>query len=268
MKTFKLSLLSLALMSVLFSCKTNKKEVEVEKATTHKVTTEHHKKAHWTYTGETGPENWSNISEKYKACAGKQQSPINIETKNVVKPAKQNALKVDFGKSKTDIINNGHTIQFNIDKGNYVTFNGKKYELKQFHMHSLSEHTIDGKHLPLEIHFVSKADDGTYAVIGVFYKEGKESPFFTKFLSKLPTKENEQYKTEDTFDINMVLPNTDKFYHYNGSFTTPPCTEIVEWIVLKDFKEASKEQLETLHHLLHDNFRPVQELNGRKVALQ
>lgn len=260
MKIIKFTIV-FAVISLFISCKTN------QKTTTHKETTtaqhkEHHKK-HWSYVGETNPGHWSNISEKYKACSGKKQSPIDIEDAQVVTKKQPNVLKVNFGKTKTDIINNGHTIEFTVDKGNYLSFNGKKYELKQFHMHSLSEHMLNHKHFPLELHFVSKADDGTYAVIAVFFKEGKASPFFTKFLDKLPVKEGEVYKSNSLFKLNDVLADTNHFYHYNGSFTTPPCTEIVEWILLKEPKTASKEQLDKLHNLLKDNYRPIQPLNGR-----
>ncbi len=266
MKTIKLSIL-FVVISLFVSCKTSQKSTSHKESTSTSQQVEHHKK-HWSYVGENDPNHWSNISEEYKACSGKKQSPIDIEDAVVVTKKQPNVLKVNFGNTKTDIINNGHTIEFKVDKGNYVTFNGKKYELKQFHMHSLSEHTLNHKHFPLEIHFVSKADDGTYAVIAVFFKEGKASPFFSKFLDKLPAKEGEVFKSNTSFDLKDVLADTKHFYHYNGSFTTPPCTEIVEWILLKEPKTASKEQLDKLHSLLKDNYRPVQKLNGRVEDVQ
>jgi len=253
----KISIILLALLSFA-SCKSIN-NVSKKEATEHKT--------HWSYTGEEGPNNWSHISEKYKDCAGSAQSPINIDESKTIPAKKAHHLNVNYQNSDINIINNGHTVQFNISKGNTIELDGKKYELKQFHMHSLSEHTINGEHLPLEIHFVNKADDGTYAVIGVFYEEGETSPFFDTFLNHFPKKVGE-FKKAGTFNINQVLANTQHFYHYSGSFTTPPCTEIVEWIVLKDKKTASKKQLEKLHHLLHDNFRPVQNLNGRVVENQ
>ncbi len=259
----------LAIFAFFFSCKTTKQTTTVQKehATTSQTEAKKEHKVHWTYTGETSPKYWSNISSEYKDCDGSAQSPIDINDAKVVYLKKPNSLNIQYHTTKTNIVNNGHTIQFNSTAGNQVSFNNKTYQLKQFHLHSLSEHTINGKHLPLEVHFVNKANDGTYAVVAVFFKEGKESPFFKKFLEKLPTEEG-KYTEESTFNIQEVLPETKQFYHYNGSFTTPPCTEIVTWILLNDTKTASKEQLEKLNHLLHNNYRPVQEINYRNVDKQ
>ncbi len=223
--------------------------------------------AHWSYTGEENPDNWSHISEKYKACEGSIQSPINIDVSKVKAAKKTHTLNVNYNTSKVNIVNNGHTEQFNIGAGNDLTFDGKTYQLKQFHMHSLSEHTIDGQHSPLEVHFVNKAEDNTYAVISVLFEKGDASPFFQHFLNNLPKKEGE-YTEENSFDIHEMLPSTEHFYHYNGSFTTPPCTEVVEWIILTEKLTASKAQLDKLHHLLHDNYRPVQPVNDRTIDAQ
>jgi carbonic anhydrase len=233
------------------------------------ITTEEHQEKHadWSYKGDQKPEHWSHLSEAYKDCAGSAQSPININDTMVVSASKAYNFKINYSKSAVNIINNGHTIQFNIDAGNSLTFDNKTYQLLQFHTHSLSEHTINKKYLPLEVHFVNKADDGTYAVIGVLFEEGKESAFLANYINHFPTVIGE-YKEDTTFGINQVLPNDTSFYHYNGSFTTPPCTEIVEWIVLKEKLAASKEQLDQMHQLLDNNYRPIQKLNGRIIDSQ
>lgn len=222
---------------------------------------------HWSYTGENNPKNWSHIKEEYVACDGNSQSPIDINSTAAIHLEKNNEFVLNYSKSTIEILNNGHTEEFIISKGNTLKFNGKTYELKQFHMHTLSEHTVDGKHFPLEIHFVNKAEDNTYAVISVLVKEGETSPFLATYLDKFPDHEG-KYTEEGKFNITDVLPNVEHFYHYKGSFTTPPCTEEVEWIVLKENPTASKEQLEKLHKLMHDNYRPTQELNGRKIDNQ
>jgi carbonic anhydrase len=265
MKTIKLSLFSLALTAVLFSCRTTHKTTEnKQKQTVVKEEVTH--KKHWTYTGDTAPKYWSHLSEKYFACDGKAQSPINISEKELVATA-DNKLQVNYKNTGVKIENNGHTLEFVVSPENTLNFNGKTYELKQFHMHTPSEHTVNNKHFPLEMHFVNKADDGTYAVISVLFKEGKASPFLAKFLKNFPKTKGE-YEGEGKFDFNEVLPNTNHYYHYKGSFTTPPCTEAVEWIILKEHPTASKEQMETLHKIMGDNFRPVQALNGRKIEEQ
>ncbi len=266
MKILQSFIIIVLTITFLGSCKKSTKETHTVKHEEIKQH-QHAKKPHWSYTGEENPENWSHISEKYRACGGSSQSPINIEENTVEKLTTKHTLTVNYNLSKVHIVNNGHTEKFDVSDNNSIIFDGKTYQLKQFHMHSNSEHTVNNKHYPLEVHFVNKAANNEYAVIAVFFEEGEASPFFNTFLKDLPKKVGE-YEEKGTFKIHQILPKTEHFYHYKGSFTTPPCTEIVEWIVLKEKLTASKNQLESLHTLLHDNYRPVQSLNDRKIELQ
>jgi len=256
-------IIGLIIITSLNSCKkTNEKHVK-------KVKTEHkHQNKHWSYEGDTAPEHWSSISDKNLACGGNSQSPINIETAKLQNSDTKNTLSINYQKTGVDIVNNGHTEEFVVSEGNTMTFNEKAYTLRQFHMHTLSENTVDGKHLPLEIHFVNKATDGTFAVISVLFKEGEESKFFNKYLGHFPQEKGKEYKDNTKLNILEVLPKTTHYFHYKGSFTTPPCTEVVEWIILTENPTASKEQLEKLHQLMGDNFRPIQALNNRTVEVQ
>lgn len=258
MKTAKITLI-LAILLIANSCATKKNT----HTATHEEKNEH---KHWTYTGETAPKYWSHIKETYFACDGNAQSPINIDTKTAVSSSTNN-LELNYNNSNVDVINNGHTEEFLISKGNTLTFNNKVYELKQFHMHTPSEHTVNGKHFPLELHFVNKAKDDTYAVISLLVSEGKESPLLAKYLQNFPKEEGE-FANNDMLNITTVLPSTTHFYNYKGSFTTPPCTEAVEWIILKEHITASKMQIEKLHAIMGDNYRPVQALNNRKITVQ
>ncbi len=223
------------------------------------------KNVHWSHhKGEDGPENWKNLCDDFADCGGNSQSPINIDNNSIFKVNDLVTAVFNYGKSKVNIINNGHTVQFNIDGENNVNLNGKNYKLLQFHYHALSEHTIDGKHFPIEVHFVHKHSDTDYAVIGVMYVEGKENKLLKKYLDKIPTSKGD-FKSNDTIDILEILPDNKSYYYYNGSLTTPPCTEIVNWYILKNPLEASKEQIEKFSEILHNNYRPVQPINGRKV---
>jgi len=273
----KLILIPLSFVFVLFlgSCNdstsknsaTTKKEKETIVHNQEQETKKDCNDVHWSHhKGPNGPENWKNLCEGFAECGGKKQSPIDINTQNVEKATGLKAPEFHFGKTKTDIINNGHTVQFNVDKGNMVKLNGKDYELLQFHYHALSEHTINGKHAPLEVHFVLKHSDNDLAVIGVLFKEGQENELFKRFLDKFPT-EKGTYKSDDTIDLMSLLPKDKSYYYYNGSLTTPPCTQIVSWYVLKEPMEASKEQIEKFSKILDQNYRPVMPLNGRKVVL-
>ncbi|NPA44095.1 MAG: carbonic anhydrase family protein, partial [Chlorobi bacterium] len=136
--------------------------------------------------------------------------------------------------------------------------------LLQFHYHALSEHTVNGKYFPLEVHFVHMHSDTDFVVLGVMIEEGAENELFKSYLDKFPTEKGE-YKSENKINLMSLLPENKSYFNYKGSLTTPPCTEVVDWYVLQNSIYASKEQIEKFSQILNDNYRPVQALNGRKV---
>lgn len=237
--------------------KTEQNERKVAKIDCNDVHWSHHK-------GKNGPDEWKNLCDGFSDCGGKAQSPIDIVTKNVIVDTNLTKPEFSYGKSKVNIINNGHTVQFNIDGENKVNLNGKDYKLLQFHYHALSEHTINGNHFPLEVHFVHKHSDTDFAVLGIMFTEGAENELFKKYLDKFPIKKGE-YKAVEMFDLLSLFPKNKSYYHYSGSLTTPPCTEVVSWYVLKNPVEASKEQIEKLSKILYNNYRPIMPLNDREV---
>ena len=241
-----------------------KNNIAVKQETSHKKDC---KDVHWSHhKGKDGPENWKNLCDGFAECGGKSQSPIDIVTKLVAKSNDLKAPKFNYGKTKVNIINNSHTVQFNVDDGSTVNLNGKEYQLLQFHYHASSEHTIDGKYFPLEAHFVHKHSDTDYAVIGIMYVEGKENELFKKYLDKFPTEKGE-YKSDELIDLLSLLPDNKSYYYYSGSLTTPPCSEVVTWYVLKNPLEASKEQIEKFSKILDNNYRPIMPLNNREIKL-
>ena len=259
------------LLAGIVSCKNENKTAkemqtkEVVEKTKHEHSKKDCKDVHWGYgNDEHGPENWKNLCDDYAACGGKSQSPIDISTDIIEVDNNLKLPEMDFKTTKVNIVNNGHTVQFNVDKGNKVNLNGKDYQLLQFHFHGLSEHTLNGKHFPLEVHFVTKHADNDYAVLGVFFKEGDENPLFAKYLDKFPA-EKGNFSSDDSIDLLSLFPKDKSYYHYSGSLTTPPCSEIVSWYVLKEPVTASKEQIQKFSQILHDNYRPVQPLNDRKI---
>ena len=141
--------------------------------------------------------------------------------------------KRTYSDSKADIINNGHTVQFNYDGGSTLTFNGKEFELLQFHFHADSEHTVGGTQFPLEVHLVHSNPDGSLAVIGIFFEEGDENALLAAYFDNIPEHEDDHYADSGTFNVGDILPSNMSYYHYTGSLTTPPCSEIVNWIVIK-----------------------------------
>ncbi len=222
----------------------------------------------WSYNHKKkeGPNNWQDLCSAFSNCGGNRQSPININTNNVVHGENLISPKFYYNKTKVSIINNAHTVQFNVNGNNKVNFNGKDYKLLQFHYHALSEHTINNRHNPLEVHFVHKYNDIDYAVLGIMFIEGKENELFKKYLDEFPI-ESGEYDSDEMIELLSLLPNNKSYYLYDGSLTTPPCTEIVSWYILKNPLEASKEQIKEFSKILNKNYRKVLPLNGRTIKL-
>ena len=254
---------------IVFSC-TNKQESKfINSGTTEKNHEPSHQKEHkhWSYQGETGPEHWSEI-EKESDCDGNQQSPINIIETDVVADASLKPIDIHYSNNAIihGVVNNGHTIQYNFEKGDFITVNGEKYELKQFHFHEASEHTINGVRYPLEMHLVHVSEDNKIAVLSVMAKEGESSAPFTFLEKYLPVNVGETKSINSKFDLNLNLPENKDYYTYMGSLTTPPCTENVTWFVFKTPITVSVQQVKTLQKLLPiNNYRSEQPLNGRVI---
>lgn len=230
---------------------------------------------HWSYTEEGGPAGWAALTPVYAACgSGKSQSPINIDA-NTPKGSpnwkleyKTTSLQIAHHEQMDELINNGHTIQVTPEPGSSLDYAGKVYALKQFHFHTPSEHTINGKNAPMEIHFVHQSDDKSLAVVGVLVKEGKHNANFDQLIKYLPNAVGEK-KTHDSvnIDISIHVPKEMWAFHYIGSLTTPPCTEDVQWLVLQKPIEMDKEQILAFSSRLKKNNRPTQPLNDRKMTL-
>jgi carbonic anhydrase len=231
------------------------------------TTFESHSEKHWSYSGETGPEHWKEI-EKGSECGGKFQSPINVV--NYDEDSALQPLKISYSDSTHihDVVNNGHSIQYNFDPGDYISLYNKKYELKQFHFHEPAEHLIDGIRYPMVIHLVHINDAGQYAVLAVMAKEGKSSEAFDFLESHLPIQVGESKIVDVAFDMNLNLPETKTYFTYTGSLTTPPCSEGVSWFIFKEPITVSLKQVEELRKLMPlNNYRDEQPHNGRSIKV-
>ncbi len=169
----------------------------------------------------------------------------------------------------TDLIDNGHTIQITVDEGSTFTFGDKTYSLKQFHFHTPSEHTIDGIHMPMEMHMVHQSDDESLAVISVLFKEGTQvNENFATIIANLPDSKGESKHITDTqLELNVHIPEDIHAYHYKGSLTTPPCSENVQWMVLRNMVELTPEEIEAFSSRIGPNNRPVQNINERLIEI-
>lgn len=228
---------------------------------------------HWSYTSEEGPNRWGELSPVYALCKdGKNQSPINLSSElngsgtvwefNYA----STSLRIAHNENMDDIVDNGHTIQVTVDEGSKFTFAGKVYHLKQFHFHCPSEHQVDGKAFPMEVHFVHQNDSGKFAVVSILVKEGKENDNFKKIIENFPAKKGENKHLHDIhLALQFHLPEKNEAYHYTGSLTTPPCSEQVEWLIFRQPVEASKAQLDAFYAKIANNNRPIQALNNRTI---
>lgn len=219
--------------------------------------------AHWSYSKETGPTHWGDLSEKFFLCKeGKNQSPIDIDR---VVEAELPKLDIVYSGNSVSVVNNGHTIKIETQGTNRVVVDGITFNLKQFHFHTPSENFIKGKQFPMEAHFVHLDKDNNILVIGIMFKEGKRNVALDKFLSKVSKKINQKVLLDEMFNPAELFPKKLDYYRFNGSLTTPPCSEGVRWIVLKNSVEASADQLEAMRKIMGKNNRPIQPINARYI---
>lgn len=216
--------------------------------------------AHWTYEGEEGPTHWSELDPGYAACNGKQQSPVDLTGANQKDIAN---VVFHYQASKVNIINNGHTIQVNYDTGSYIEVDGARYDLLQFHFHAPSEHSINGKLADAEVHLVHKDANGKLAVVGILINKGPANSAIQSFWDALPTQAGTLDKRTVDVKASDFLPAIQTTYRYDGSLTTPPCTEGVKWIVMTAPITFSEEQLTSYTKIFEGSNRPVQAINGR-----
>ena len=144
--------------------------------------------AHWGYTGHNTPDTWGSLSPKYHSCSeGKNQSPIDVRSSM---DADLEALTLSYTKASKEILNNGHTVQVNIEAGNNMVVDGISFELKQFHFHTPSENHIEGKSFPLEAHFVHLDKDGNIAVLALMFEEGEANEQLANHIDMIRTTKN------------------------------------------------------------------------------
>jgi carbonic anhydrase len=204
------------------------------------------------------------LDQGFAECKlGKEQSPIDIQTKGVEK-ASLAPIKPAYTASAGELVNNGHTIQINLADGGTVNVPTGDYKVLQFHFHTPSEEKINGKNFPLVAHLVHKNAAGKLAVVAVLFKQGKENLALKDIFNALPAQEGKE-ALKANVDLSAVLPPTLGYYTFNGSLTTPPCSEGVAWHVLKTLVEISANQLKAFKKIFKMNARPVQPLNGRKI---
>lgn len=226
----------------------------------------HGHEVHWAYEGEGGPEAWGQLKSEFKTCAvGKRQSPIHIEDGATLQgPAEP--IQFSYRASDGMVVNNGHTIQVDVVGDNSITVRGSSYKLLQFHFHHPSEERINQKVFSMVAHLVHRNAEGQLAVVAVLLDPGTANSLINKVWTYMPLDAGDKVRMPaGLLDLSELLPKDQRYYQFLGSLTTPPCTEGVLWLVLKQPTTVSPEQIKLFSQLYPRNARPVQPVNGRPI---
>lgn len=218
---------------------------------------------HWSYSGDVGPQAWGGMRPEFSACGnGERQSPIDIRDGLAVD---LEPVRFRYQASSFAVIDNGHTVRVNLAPGNSIEVGGRRYELQQFHFHRPSEERIDGRQFELSVHLVHKDTEGRLAVVAVLLGKGAAQPVVQTVLNNLPLEKHQEQRARVQIDPAELLPEDRRYYTYMGSLTTPPCTEGVQWVVMRQPVAAAPEQIDIFSRLYPMNARPVQSAAGRRI---
>jgi len=218
---------------------------------------------HWAYNGAGGPQSWASLKPEFSLCAnGQRQSPIDIRGGLAVD---LEPVRFDYQTSRFAVVDNGHTVQVNLAQGNAIEIGGKRYELQQFHFHRPSEERIDGRQFEMSLHLVHRNDQGELAVVGLLFDKGAPHPVLQQVWNNLPLEKNSESSATNPIELSDLLPADRRYYTYMGSLTTPPCSEGVRWIVMRQPVTLTKEQIDIFARMYPMNARPVQAIAGRRI---
>ncbi|MFT7054232.1 MAG: carbonic anhydrase [Psychromonas sp.] len=218
---------------------------------------------HWGYSGEHGADHWAKLSPDNFACSASNQSPVNLTG---FIEADLSPIKFNYKAGGSEILNNGHTVQINYQSGSTINIDGSEFALLQVHFHAPSENHIKGKSYPLEAHLVHADKAGNLAVVAVMYEQKEENLAFAAAWQQMPMHSGDKQQLNTLFNIDGILPGNRDYYRFNGSLTTPPCSEGVRWLVLKESVSVSAEQVKAFSSALSGpNNRPIQATNARVI---
>ena len=219
----------------------------------------------WGYSGPLGPENWASLAEEYSACGeGRQQSPIDITG---YQRGEAGPISFSYCTEATVVRNEGKAVHVDYAPGSTMSVGERAFGLKSAHIHSPSEHLIDGVSFAAELHLVHADADGDLAVAGVLFDMGEASPMVQAILDAAPAS-GETASADDTLNASGYAPGETGYYRYDGSLTTPPCSEPVAWHVLRETKTISAQQVADLQALSGGpNNRPVQPRGDRVITV-
>ena len=218
---------------------------------------------HWGYAGDAGPAAWAGLKSEYSVCkTGERQSPIDIRGGLAVN---LDPVRFDYQPSKFTVQDNGHTVQVKPAPGNSIDIGGRRFELQQFHFHRPSEERIDGRQFEMSLHLVHKDEQGKLAVVALLFDQGPPNAVVQNVWNNLPLERGEPQPAREALELSALLPNDRRYYTYMGSLTTPPCSEGVQWIVMRAPQSLTPEQIGIFSRIYPMNARPLQAASGRRI---
>lgn len=220
--------------------------------------------AQWSYEGASGPQNWAELDDEFTTCStGTAQSPIDVPSSTALS---SEPIELDYTASDFQARDTGHTVEFHSLSPQSITVDGTQYTFKQMHYHAPSEHTLDGASYEAEFHFVHQADDGALAVVGMLATAGENNATWSSVIEAVPATRGGEAPEVTGLTLASLLPDSLDHYAYDGSLTTPPCSENVRWLLLQTPIELGADQISELRSAHSDNNRPTQPLNDREVT--
>jgi len=219
--------------------------------------------SHWAYTGPTGPAAWGGLRPEFNLCGkGERQSPIDIRAGFEVE---LEPVQFNYQPTSFSVLDSGHTVQTNLGAGNSIEVAGQRFELQQFHFHRPSEERIDGRQFAMSLHLVHKDAQGRLAVVALLLDEGPALEAVQQVWNHLPLEKRDEVRARVPMPLAELLPADRRYYTYMGSLTTPPCSEGVRWIVMRQPVTVSAHQIEIFARLYPMNARPLQQALGRRI---
>ncbi|MEV0074995.1 carbonic anhydrase family protein [Nocardia neocaledoniensis] len=223
--------------------------------------------SHWDYDRE-GPDHWADLDKQYATCRnGHAQSPVDLPGATQTQAADH--IEIEYRPIPTAALtNNGHAVQADVpaDSGNRIIVDGTPFSLRQYHFHLPSEHTVDGAEAAMELHLVHADQAGRLAVLAVLLRAQTAPSPLTAVLTAAPDRVGAT-RTLSNIDPSAFLPDNRTQFRYEGSLTTPPCTEGVAWIVLRDPSPVAVSDVERYRALFPHTNRPVQPRYDRPIIL-
>ena len=219
----------------------------------------------WTYSGAAGPEGWADLDSSYTTCSlGVRQSPVDLGD---AVAGERGDLSITYHLNRLTFTDTHRTLKISADPGGMITHDGVQSGLVELHFHAPSEHALDGEHADLEGHFVHATPDGDLTVIGVMFSETAGEHPVDPLLASIPADPGGSVTSDQLVDIQRLIPIGSRRFRYEGSLTTPPCSEGVQWIVMEESQPVGSDALDAYRTRYPANNRPVQPLNDRTITI-